>query len=76
MYTCIHITSKLKYRNHIRNIMRSVKLVKIKQDYTLIVPESIAKLYCFEDGQMFNLEIKESNNVQKLVFLTYATMIK
>ena len=56
--------------------MRTVKLTKIKSEYTLIVPESIAKLYSFEVGQMFNLEVKESDNMQKLVFLTYATIVK
>jgi len=53
-----------------------VKLAKIKEDSALIVPESIAKLYCFEKGQKFHLEVKESKNVDDLVILTYATIIK
>ena len=56
--------------------MRTVKLTKIKNEHVLIIPESITKLYAFEVGQMFNLEVKESDNVQKLVFLTYATTVK
>ena len=56
--------------------MRTIKLTKIKKEYALIVPESIAKLYNFEVGQIFNLEIKETNNVLKLVILTYATTMK
>jgi len=56
--------------------VRTVKLTKIKNEYVLIVPESIAKLYAFEMGQMFNLEVKESDNVHKLIFLTYATSVK
>ena len=76
LYTCIHIISKLKYRNNILGIMRTVKLTKIKNEYALIVPESISKLYNFEDKQIFHLEVKESNNMQKLLFLTYATTVK
>ena len=57
-------------------MVRTVKLTKIKNEYALIIPESIAKLYSFEDRQIFNLEVKESNNMQKLVVLTYATMAK
>ena len=56
--------------------MRTVKLTKIKNEYVLIVPESIAKLYAFEVGQIFNLEVKNGNNTNKLVFLTYATTVK
>ena len=56
--------------------MRTVKLTKIKNEHVLIIPESITKLYAFEVGQMFNLEVKESDNMQKLVFLTYATTVK
>jgi hypothetical protein len=56
--------------------MRTIKLTKIKNDYLLSIPESIIKLYAFENGQIFNLEVKESNNMQKLVVLTYATMAK
>ncbi len=56
--------------------VRTVTLTKIKNEYVLIVPEAIAKLYDFKKGQMFNLEIKESDNVHKLVFLTYATTVE
>jgi hypothetical protein len=56
--------------------VRTVKLIKIKNECVLIVPESIVKLYALEKGQVFNLEIKESDNMQKLVFLTYATTVK
>ena len=56
--------------------MRTIKLTKIKKEHALIVPEPIAKLYNFEVGQIFNLEIKETNNVLKLVILTYATTMK
>jgi hypothetical protein len=56
--------------------VRTVTLTKIKKEYALIVPESIAKLYDLEEGQIFHLEVKESNNMHKLVFLTYATTIK
>ena len=56
--------------------MRTIKLTKIKKEYALIVPESIAKLYNFEVGQIFNLEIKETNNMLKLVILTYATTME
>ena len=56
--------------------VRTVKLNKIKNEYVLIVPESIVKLYALEKGQVFNLEIKERDNMQKLVFLTYATTVK
>jgi hypothetical protein len=56
--------------------VRTIKLTKIKKEYALIIPESIAKLYAFEKGQVFNLEVKETNNVLKLVILTYATTMK
>lgn len=56
--------------------VRTTKLIKIKKEYALIIPESIAKLYAFKDGQVFNLEVKESNNIEKLVFLTYAIATK
>ena len=56
--------------------MRTVKLTVIKKDYLLIIPESVAKLYAFEKGQVFNLEVKERDNMQKMVFLTYATIVK
>ena len=56
--------------------MRTTKLIKIKKEYALIVPESIAKLYAFEEGQIFNLEVNERDHLQKLVFLTYATIVK
>ena len=56
--------------------MRTVKLTKIKNEYALIIPESIAKLYAFEEGQIFNLEVNERDHLQKLVFLTYATTVK
>ena len=56
--------------------MRTVTLTKIKKEYLLIIPESVAKLYGLEEGQIFNLEVKESNSMHKLVFLTYATAIK
>ena len=56
--------------------MRTVRLIKIKKEYALIVPESIAKLYALEDGQIFNLEVRESDNMNKLLFLTYATTVK
>lgn len=55
--------------------MKSVKLIKIETKYALIVPESIAKLYLFKEGQLFNLEVKESNNTHELLFLTYATTV-
>lgn len=42
----------------------------------LTIPESIAKLYFFEDDQIFNLEVKESINEHKLIFLTYTTQLK
>ena len=56
--------------------MRTVKLTKIKKDYALIIPESITKLYDFKVGQLFNLEVKETDNPLKLVILTYATILK
>lgn len=56
--------------------MRTIKLVKNKDNYLLVVPESIVKLYDLKDGQVFNLEIKESDNTQHLIFLTYATTTK
>lgn len=56
--------------------MRRIKVIKIKNEYALIIPESIAKLYAFEDGQVFDLEVKEKDNLQNLVFLTYATITK
>jgi len=57
-------------------VVRTAKLIKIKNEYALIIPETIAKLYAFEKGQVFNLEVKESDSTQKLVFLTYATTMK
>lgn len=54
--------------------MRTVKLDKNKNDYFLVIPESIVNLYSFKKGQTFNLEVKESNNTHKLVILTYATI--
>jgi len=57
-------------------MVRTVKLTKIKNEYVLIVPETIAKLYTFEEGQLFNVVVKESDNMHKLVFLTYATTVK
>jgi len=56
--------------------VRTVTLTKIKNEYVLIVPEAIAKLYAFKKGQVFNLEVKESDNVHKFVFLTYATTVE
>ena len=56
--------------------MRTVKLIKIKKEYALIIPESFAKLYAFEEGQISNLEVNERDNIQKLIFLTYATTVK
>jgi len=56
--------------------MRTVKLIKIKNEYALIVPESIVKLYALEKGQVFKLEVSEKSNMNKLVFLTYATLLK
>jgi len=56
--------------------VRTVTLTKIKNEYVLMVPTSIVKLYAFETGQMFNLEVKESDNTHNLVFLTYATTTK
>ncbi len=53
-----------------------VKLAKIQEGSILTVPESIAKLYCFKEGQEFHLEVKESKNVDDLVILTYAAIIK
>ncbi len=76
MYNCIHIFFILKYCNCPITEVRTVKLTKIKNELVLIVPESITKLYAFEVGQIFNLEVKESDNVHKLVFLTYATTVK
>ena len=57
-------------------MVRTVKLTKIKNEYVLIVTETIAKLYTFEEGQLFNVVVKESDNMHKLVFLTYATIVK
>ena len=76
MYTCKHILFILKYRTTPIIVVRTIKLTKIKKEYALIVPESIAKLYNFEVGQIFNLEIKETNNMLKLVILTYATTME
>ena len=56
--------------------VRTTKLIKIKKEYAVIVPETIAKLYAFEEGQIFNLEVNERDHLQKLVFLTYATTVK
>lgn len=56
--------------------MREVKLIKIKEKLLLPIPETFAKLYFFESGQSFNLEIKEKNGNHKLIFLTYITNIK
>ena len=56
--------------------MRTIKLTKIKKEYALTIPESIVKLYDFRVGQIFNLEVKETNNMLKLVILTYATPLK
>lgn len=55
------------------NVVRTVKLDKNKNDYFLVIPESIVNLYSFKKGQIFHLEVKESNNTHKLVLLTYAT---
>lgn len=55
--------------------MRTIKLSKIKNEYVLTVPESYVKLYSFKEGQLFHLEIKESTNDDKIVFLTYASDI-
>ncbi len=57
-------------------MLRTVKLIKIKDRYLLTIPDAIAKLYSFEDGQAFNLEVKPSNNDHKLIFLTYASSLK
>ena len=57
-------------------MVRTVKLTTIKNEYVLIVPEAITKLYFLEEGQAFSLEIKESSNFHKLLFLTYATQTK
>ena len=57
------------------NKVRTVKLIKNKNGYALIVPEAVAKLYAFKDGQIFNLEVKEGNNAVNFVFLTYATVV-
>ena len=56
--------------------MQTVKLIKIKNEYALIIPETIAKLYAFEKGQVFNLEVRESENMDKFLFLTYTTKVK
>ena len=56
--------------------MRRTKLIKIKNGYALIVPETIAKLYAFEEGEIFNLEVNEKDKLQKIVFLTYAKTVK
>jgi hypothetical protein len=56
--------------------MRTIKLIKIKNEYALIVPESFAKLYGFNEGQIFHLEVKEGINDHKLVFMTYATTVE
>ena len=74
MYT--YVSSLLNTTPPPITAVRTVKLIKIKNEYVLIVPESIVKLYALEKGQVFNLEIKESDNMQKLVFLTYATTVK
>lgn len=55
--------------------MQAVKLIKIETNYALIVPGSIAKLYRFKEGQLFDLEVKESNNAHEILFLTYATKV-
>ena len=56
--------------------MRTIHLTKNENNYHLIVPEAIAKLYSFEDGQVFNLEVRESENMDKFLFLTYTTKVK
>ena len=56
--------------------MQTVKLIKKKTGYLLIIPESIAKLYAFENEQVFHLEVKEGRNDHQLIFLTYVTKIK
>jgi hypothetical protein len=56
--------------------LKSVKLSVVDNVCTLIIPQYIAKLYGFMDGQVFDLEIKESNNDHKIIFLTYVTKIK
>ena len=55
--------------------MRVVKLIKIGTTYALTVPDSIVKLYRFKEGQLFDLEVKESNNMHEFLFLTYAIKV-
>ena len=76
LYTCIHVLFILKYDINVNEIMRAIKLTKIKKEHALIIPESIIKLYDFRVGQIFNLEVKETNNPLNLVILTYATILK
>ena len=59
-----------------KKILRTIKLTKIKNEDALIIPESIVKLYGFIEGQVFNLEVKETHSTLKLVILTYATTMK
>lgn len=56
--------------------VQTAKLIKIKNEHALIVPNSIVKLYALKEGQIFNLEIREVNNPINLVFLTYAIEMK
>jgi hypothetical protein len=56
--------------------MRTIRLTKLKNDYLLLVPDSIVKLYSLKDGQIFNLEVKDSSNTHQMIFLTYATTLK
>jgi hypothetical protein len=56
--------------------VQTAKLIKIKNEYVLTVPNSIIKLYALKEGQMFNLETREGVNPINFVFLTYATILK
>lgn len=53
--------------------MRTVKLIKIKDQYMLPLPESFMKLYSIKSGQSFSLEVKESTTDNTIIILTYAT---
>ena len=56
--------------------MYTVKLTKNKKTMILVIPEAVLKLYSLEEGQIFNLVVKEREPEQKLLLLTYATPIQ
>jgi hypothetical protein len=56
--------------------MRTTKAIKLKNEYVLIIPESIVKLYDIKENQIFNLEVKDSTSVLDLVILSYSTTAK